>query len=242
MHIMPRCLSYTLGLTALVICFSAAQAAADTPSLSTELRIGLFPASYRWSNDLPPGGQFAERSLYFSPSLGARFYPRGKHGATIELDYRIDSDPDSFCLDFFGTDACGPGFQIEFVTVHAGYAYRHIVHPRKKPYKRAWAFTPHVSLATGAALSRRLVAAGVRRSSPVVGGRVGFDIDLHLERFFFGWGLSYEVLAHTRGSIRYSHFFTWNLIPVFRLGVVIGRRVQKEPPQYVPVGYGNRSP
>jgi hypothetical protein len=218
----------------------AAPAAAEDQSLSTEIRFSLFPASYRWSNGLLPEGRFAEKSLYFSPSLGARLFPHGRHGATIEVDYRIDSDTDSICLDIFGTSTCAPGFQIDFVTVHVGYAYRYIVHSPKKPYKRAWAFTPRVSFATGAALSR-VVAAGLRRSSPVVGFRVGFDIDLHLQRFFLGWGFSYEYLAHTRGSIRYSHFFAWNLIPVFRMGVVIGRRVQRQPPKYAPFGYGKGS-
>jgi len=75
----------------------------------------------------------------------------------------------------------------------------------------------------------------------VVGFRVGFDIDLHLQRCFLGWGFSYEYLAHTRGSIRYSHFLAWNLIPVFRMGVVIGRRVQRQPPKYAPFGYGKGS-
>ncbi len=238
---MSRSMSCLICSAVCVVAASlAVPAAAEDPSLSTEIRFALFPASYRWSNGLPPAGEYAERSLYFSPSLGARLFPRGEHGATVELDYRIDSDTDSFCINVFGTTVCPPSFRIDFVTVHVGYAYRHIVHSRKKPHKRAWAFTPRVSFATGAALSRA-VAAGVRRSSPLVGVRAGIDIDFHVERFFLGWGFSYEYLAHTRGAIRYSHFFAWNLIPVFRMGVTIGRRVQKKPPEYVPFGYGERS-
>jgi len=34
-------------------------------------------------------------------------------------------------------------------------------------------------------------------------------------------------LAHTKGAVRASHFFSWNLIPVFQMGAVIGRKVQK---------------
>ena len=216
-------------------------ATADSSPLSTELRIGFYPPSYRWSNGLPFNAANAEKSLYASTALGARFYPRDKHGATIEVDYRFDIDVDSFCLNFSGTDICGPGSQIDFVTVHAGYAYRHIVHPKRKPYMRAWAFTPHVSFATGAALSR-LSDAGLRDNAAVIGGRVGFDVDFHINRFFLGWGVSHEILGHVRSAIRYSHFFGWNLIPIFRMGGVIGRRVQPEPPKYpeFPHGTGSR--
>ena len=224
-----------LGAGLALICFFGKPASAEEPALSTEVRVGLFAPSFRWSNRLPDSEIFidnAERSLYFSPSLGARFYPRGGHGATIDFDYRLDSDTDSVCIIF--TEFCPASFRIDFTTVHIGYAYRHIVESPKAPYRRAWAFTPHVSFATGAALAE-VSAGGVRRSSPVVGGRAGFDIDLHLERFFLGWSFSYEILAHTRGAIRYSHFFSWNAIPVFRMGGVIGRRVQTEPPEFIEV-------
>jgi hypothetical protein len=207
---------------------STALASADDRELSTEIRVGLFSASYRWSNSLPaaaPVVNYAEKSLYFVPSLGARFYPRGGHGALIELDYRLDADPDSACLVFCPPDP--PTFRIDFVVAHAGYAYRHVVAARKRPEHRAWAFTPHVSLAVGGAFSE-LATAGVPSRSPVVGGRAGFDIDWHIGHFFMGWSFSYEILAHTRGAIRYSQFFDWNLIPLFRIGGVIGRTAAEQ--------------
>jgi hypothetical protein len=76
------------------------------------------------------------RRVYFVPSLGARFYPRGSHGAMVDLDYRLDSDTDAVCISFF--DPCPDNFQIDFAVVHAGYAYRHIVESPKSPYRRAW--------------------------------------------------------------------------------------------------------
>lgn len=222
---------YVVSATVCLTCLCETPVQAEEPLLSTEIRAGLFPASFRWSNHLPAAAAFidnAEKSLYFVPSLGARFYPRGSHGAMVDLDYRFDSDTDSVC--FFSFDPC-PTFQIDFAVVHAGYAYRHIVESPKSPYRRAWAFTPHVSLAAGVAISEHSVD-GIPHSSAVVGGRAGFDIDLHLQRFFLGWSFSYEILGHTRGSIHYSQFFAWNAIPIFRIGGVIGRRVQREPPEF----------
>lgn len=221
---------FVAGACICLACFLATSARADERSLSTEIRAGVFAPSFRWSNRLPAAATFvnnAEKSLYFVPSLGARFYARRGHGGTIDLDYRFDSDTDSTCL--FALSTCPATFQIDFAVVHTGYAYRHIVESPKSPYRRAWAFTPHVSLATGVAISEH-IAAGIPARSPVVGGRIGFDIDLHLQRFFLGWSFSYEILGHTRGSIRYSQFFSWNAIPVFRIGGVIGRRVQKDRP------------
>lgn len=224
---------YVVSATVCLTCLFETPAHAEETLLSTEIRAGLFPPSFRWSNHLPTAAPFidnAEKSLYFVPSLGVRFYPRGSHGATVDLDYRLDIDSgDPFCINIF--DTCPDTFQIDFAVVHAGYAYRHIVESPKRPYRHAWAFTPHVSLATGVAISEHSVA-GIPHSSAVVGGRAGFDIDLHLRRFFLGWSFSYEILGHTRGSIHYSQFFAWNAIPIFRIGGVIGRRVQREPPEF----------
>lgn len=208
----------------------AALASEAERTLSTEIRVGLFSASYRWSNSLPDSAgidDYAERSLYFVPSLGARFYRRAGHGALVDFEYRLDADTDSACLVFCPPDP--PTFRINFAIAHAGYAYRHLVAARKRPEHRAWAFTPHVSLAVGGAFSERATA-GVPSRSPVVGGRAGFDIDWHIGHFFMGWSFSYEILAHTRGSIRHSNFFDWNLIPLFRIGGVIGRSAAGQRP------------
>ncbi len=57
----------------------------------------------------------------------------------------------------------------------------------------------------------------------VIGARLGFDVDLHLpKRFFFGWGLRYEVVKPTGGQAPTSHFVSRNLLPL-RMGVDIGR-------------------
>ena len=64
--------------------------------------------------------------------------------------------------------------------------------------------------------------------SPAVGLRGGVDMDLHFNIWFIGWSFSYEALKQTRGNVvdKYAwwHFFGWNLIPVFRLGVDLGKR------------------
>jgi hypothetical protein len=210
-------------------CVGEASADADDRSLSTELRVGVFAPSYRWSNGLADAARlvnYAEKSLYFNYSLGARFYSRAGHGALVEFDYRQDTDLDSACYVFCEDDP--PTFRIDFALARAGYAYRYVVPGAKEPKRRAWAFTPHISVTAGGAISEREIV-GIPRWSPVVGGRVGFDIDWHISRFFMGWGLRYEVLAHTRGSLRYSQFFDWNAIPVFRIGGVIGRAAVEEP-------------
>ena len=199
-------------------------AGALADSLSVELRVQLFAPSYRWSSletafDVPSS---ATKSFYFVPALGARFYSKSGHGALVDVDYRFDMDTDEF-LNIFGAR-----YTTDFTVAHAGYAYRYVLASRRDPERLAWALTPHASLAAGAAFSElRGSSVVVRDRSPVVGGRVGFDVDLHINRFFLGWSLRYEGLAHTKGAIRASHFFSWNLIPVFQMGAVIGRKVQK---------------
>ena len=89
----------------------------------------------------------------------------------------------------------------------------------------AGALTPHASLSAGAAFNElRGGGVVVRDRSPVVGGRVGFDVDLHINRFFLGWSFRYEGLAHTQGAVRASHFLSWNLIPVFQMGASMTAR------------------
>lgn len=199
-------------------------AGALADSLSAELRVQVFAPSYRWSSletafDLP---STATQSFYFVPALGARFYPKNGHGALVDVDYRFDMNADDF-LNIFGAT-----YTTDFTVAHAGYAYRHVIASRRDPERLAWALTPHASLAAGAAFSE-LSGRGdvIRDRSPVVGGRVGFDVDLHINRFFLGWSFRYEGLAHTKGAVRASHFLSWNLIPVFQMGAVIGRKVQK---------------
>lgn len=208
---------------------TSAQPPAD-PSVSFELRAQLFSPSYRWSNDLYDFGQgelhaaeVAERSLYFSPGLGLRVFSSRQHGLLVDGEYRFDSDLDVIFLDMEDT------YRIRFGVAHVGYAYRYVIRPPRRPERRAWALTPHVSLAAGRArkldyLSHELIP----ERSPVVGVRVGVDLDLHVQRFFVGWSLRYEYLRHTKGELRYSHFLSWNAIPFFRIGADIGRRVQRQ--------------
>jgi hypothetical protein len=200
---------------------------ARADSLSTELRFRVFTTSYRWSNfssnaTNPPAT--GKRSLYVVPALGVRFYPKNGHGALVDVDYRFDVDADREG-PFLCIFDCPPYFVTEFAVAHAGYAYRHVIRSRRDPERLAWALTPHVSLSAGAAFSGQ-TDVSVTERSPVVGGRVGFDVDLHIKRFFLGWTLRYEILRHTKGSLRTSHFISWNVIPAFAIGAVIGRKVQ----------------
>jgi len=191
---------------------------------AAELRFQFFAPSVRWTEgrrDRRFDYDSELQSLYFAPGVGGRYFPRGgAHGALIDFEYRFDSrvdDPWLFC------DGPCDDFDVDFGAVHVGYAYRHIVLSPRRPRRRFWAFTPHVSFATG-----WVKTAGVIRRFPdlgaLVGGRVGFDIDLHFDRFFFGWSLRYEADYVTRGSAEWSHFFSWNAIPMFRFGFDLGPR------------------
>ena len=196
-------------------------------SLSTELRIRLFTTAYRWSSyrsedaNLPDTGK---RSLYLVPSLGARFYPKHGHGVLVDVEYRTDIDVDSNA-GFLCIFDCPTTLTTEFAVAHAGYAYRYVI-PSHKQGRLTWTVTPHASVAAGASFSH--VSSPFRQSSrsPVVGARFGLDIDLHIKRFFMGWTLRWEILSHTKGLLRLSHFLSWNVVPVFAMGAVIGRRVQ----------------
>lgn len=200
-------------------------------SLSTELRFRIFTTSYRWSSyrsgamDLPDSGK---RSLYVVPALGVRFYPKNSHGVLVDVDYRLDMDVDSDA-EFLCIFDCPPQLWTEFVVAHAGYAYRYVIRPRESG-RLAWTLTPHASVAAGASYTEGSERFNQREQSAVVGARFGLDIDLHINRFFMGWTLRYEILKHTKGSLRLSHFVSWNVIPVFAIGAVIGREVRAPVP------------
>lgn len=200
-------------------------------SLSTELRFRIFTTAYRWSSyrsgamDLPDSGK---RSLYVVPALGVRFYPKNSHGVLVDVDYRLDMDVDSDA-EFLCIFDCPPQLWTEFVVAHAGYAYRYVIRPRESG-RLAWTLTPHASVAAGASYTEGSERFNQREQSAVVGARFGLDIDLHINRFFMGWTLRYEILKHTKGSLRLSHFVSWNVIPVFAIGAVIGREVRAPVP------------
>jgi hypothetical protein len=206
--------------------------AAHADSLSTELRFRVFTSSYRWSSfssDAVAPPESGKRSLYVVPALGVRFYPKNGHGVLVDVDYRFDMDVDRNA-PFLCIFNCPPYFVTEFAVAHAGYAYRHVIPSPREPERLAWVLTPHVSVSAGASFSTQTGVSAVERS-PVVGGRLGFDVDLHIKRFFLGWTLRYEFLRHTRGSLRTSHFLSWNVIPAFAMGAVIGRKVQGAVPR-----------
>jgi hypothetical protein len=211
---------------------SPASARADdvkTRSLSTELRFRLFTTAYRWSSyrpegvDLPNSGR---RSLYLVPSVGVRFFPKSGHGVLFDADFRVDVDADAdesqglICILY-----CPPTLYSNFAVAHAGYAYR-FAYPMKRE-RWALAVTPHASVAAGAAFSQTTGRRNQSFRSPVVGGRVGVDVDLHIKHFFMGWSLQYEALSHTKGGVRFSQFISWNVIPVFAIGAVIGRDLRQ---------------
>jgi len=206
-----------------VLALFAVDNTASADPRSAELRFQLFAPSYRWSPSIAGAedyNQAGRKSLYFSPGIGGRFFPRhGSHGVLAQFDYRFDAQTDDpWCL--FSSGPC-PSSKIEYAVAHAGYAYRHIVTSPRRPDRRFWAFTPHASVAAGWAKNEP-AAFGIPSRSPVVGGRVGFDVDLHFNRFFMGWSIRYEALMQTQGPIGWSHFFAWNAMPLFQMGVDLG--------------------
>jgi hypothetical protein len=192
-----------------------------------ELRLQLLGASYRWSEPIAGTvyyNTWGRKSLYFAPGLGGRLFPkRGSHGVLAELESRLDTRADDpWCLFNFDEGTC-PSFRTDYAVWHAGYAFRHIVPSPKRPERRSWTFTPHVSIAAGWAKNLEADIVLPPRS-PIVGARVGFDIDLHFRVVFIGWSFSYEAIAQTRGPVGWSQFFAWNAIPAFRIGFDLGPR------------------
>jgi len=196
-------------------------------SFSAELRFRLFTTAYRWSSyrsdvvDLPDSGR---RSLHLVPSFGARFYTKHDHGVLVDVDYRFDMDVDSNAV-FLCIFDCPPRLWTEFVVAHVGYAYRYVI-PSRRTGRITWTLSPHASIAAGSSYSQGGGFLDVSSRSPVVGARFGVDVDLHIKRFFMGWSLQYEILKHMDGPLRLSHFLSWNVVPVFAIGAVLGRKVQ----------------
>jgi len=190
---------------------------------SYELRFTITSPSARWSK-VETGSEMlarhAERSLYYGPGIGVRvFIKQPHHGLLVDFDYRIDTDIDSLNSN--------SEWKTDFAVARLGYAYRFIKHANDK---MAWAFTPHASLSAGGSINRSVgPILGDRFSSrsAVLGARVGVNIDLHIERFFMGWAVEYELLGHVRGApLELSHFLQWTLVPIFRIGVDLGPRIQ----------------
>ncbi|MEM7138026.1 MAG: hypothetical protein AAF500_15705 [Myxococcota bacterium] len=223
-------------ITLLLVTSLASTASADTTSgdaevptevpgasFSYELRAQVFSPSYRWSDVDALGYPYniAAKSLYFSSGLGLRVVHRSGHAFFVDGDYRFDSDVDGW----FGHE---DEYRVRFGTAHAGYGYRHVADRRRPNGRiRVWTITPNGTLSAGVATTdRSAYREAIPSHSPVVGARVGVDLDLHLSRFFFSWSFSYEYLHHTRGSLTHSNFLAWNVIPVFRMGVNLGRRVR----------------
>lgn len=190
---------------------------------SYEVRADLLPVSYRWSHIREPfyRADIAGRSLYFNVGLGLRTISTEGHGVLIDGQYRIDGDWDGLSQE--------DEYLIRFGVTHLGYAYRYVGRRSLNP-RRAWAITPHAALSAGVASKFGYVRGRddvISDRSPVLGARVGVDFDLHVQRFFLGWGVSYEILHHTKGALTRSSFLAWNVIPILRVGVNFGRRVQR---------------
>jgi len=180
--------------------------------------------SFRWAPaipDAPEYNSYGRKSLYIAPGLGGRFFPRsGNHGVHADIEHKVDLQTSDYWCLFSPPDSC-PRAKVDFAVWHAGYAYRYVVESPRRPDKRFWAFTPHASISAGWATNDP-DAYGIPARSPLVGAQLGFDIDLHWNRFFFGWSIRYEALKQTRGPIGWSHFFAWNAIPVLQMGVDLG--------------------
>jgi hypothetical protein len=198
----------------------AEETSAEEKKTSVELRFVISSPSVRWSVVEERRGINAfrsKRSLYFGPGIGVRVFPKQRHhGVIVDVQYSLDTDIDSLNVDL-------GSWRTDFLLARVGYGYRFIKHANEK---MTWAFTPHASLSTGASINR--TANGVyAASAPVLGGRVGVNVDLHIGRFFMGWAFAYEGLAHlSLGPLKSSQFVAWTLIPVFRIGVDLGPRIQ----------------
>jgi hypothetical protein len=206
-------------------------------SFSSELRFELAANAFRWSSYVPERSDlpsYGKRSYHVAMGLGVRFYPKTAHGLLLDFVYLFDTDLDSPPSPWLCFWDCPPDLWLttEFALVHVGYAYRHVVQGPRDPGRLAWAFTPHASLSMGQAYTEASSDTGIYdlvigAYSPVVGARFGIDVDLHIKRFFMGWTLRYEVLKHTKGPLRATQLLSFNVVPVFHLGAVLGAKVQE---------------
>jgi len=207
------------GFVGLASSAEAEDTSAAAEKTSVELRFTLTSPSGRWSkvdirNEML--ARHANRSLYIGLGAGVRvFIKQPHHGLLVDFDYKIDTDMDSInSLSKWKTD---------FAVAHVGYAYRFIKHANEK---MVWAFTPHASLSAGGSINRVDTPLFSARSA-VLGGRIGVNVDFHIQRFFMGWAVEYEALAHVRGApLELSHFLQWTLVPIFRIGVDLGPTIQ----------------
>lgn len=192
----------------------------DADATSIELRFVVFSPSARWSRVDERGSVdtfHSKQSLYFGPGIGVHVFPKQPHhGVIVDTQYSLDTDVDKKYSD-------RDGWRTDFIMARVGYGYRFIRHTNEK---MVWAFTPHASLSTGASINRDQ-GGDFTTSAPLLGGRVGVNVDLHINRFIMGWAFAYEGLAHLSGGpLLSSHFVSWTLIPVFRIGVDLGPRIQ----------------
>jgi len=205
---------------------AAKESSAADKKTSVELRFVVISAAGRWSKVDSMFDRLelhAKRSLYFGPGVGVRvFIKQPHHGLIVDFDYMVDTDVDSVNkLSVWKTD---------FAVARVGYAYRFIRHANDK---MTWAFTPHASFSAGGTINRDEpnlpgpIEEAFSARSAVVGGRVGVNVDLHINRFFMGWAVAYEGLKHISGApLGGSHLLKWTLVPVFRIGVDFGPKVQ----------------
>ncbi|MEM7135005.1 MAG: hypothetical protein AAF500_00420 [Myxococcota bacterium] len=178
------------------------------------IRLSHFEATNRYTDD-------TARDFYFSPGVGFRVASPLGHALLVDGEYRF---PGNIAVSLDARDYA----PIRFGVIHLGYAFRYLAGRSRVPRRRRrWTITPHLSLSTGAARKRDSeTVSGVPLRSPVVGARVGVDLDVHIRRVFFGWSFGYEYLRHTRGTLTRSNFFIWNVLPLLRIGVNFGRSIR----------------
>lgn len=233
-----RTVALALLVALAVASYAVAQEAAPAPNEAPareaptdhrtfyELRFTVMTLSTRWSrvgqaNELLV--LHAERSLYFGPGIGARFFiKQPHHGFIVDFDYLVDTDVDSLNSE--------SKWRTDVALARVGYAYRFI---RQGAAKMTWAFTLHGGFSAGGSINRSEggfggpVADAFSPRSAVIGGRVGVNVDIHIQRFFMGWALEYEGLRHVTGApLESSHLVRFTLVPVFRVGVDLGPKVQ----------------
>ncbi len=196
-------------LTCITIISAAARAEAQ-PRVN-EVRFGLSGTQRYSSGELGTDGLSDGTGL--ATYVGYRRFWDSGHGVVTDFTYRFDTTEDIVCIfECRDTMNIGVGY--------VGYGYRFIF-PMKKT-TRAISLTPNAGFVVGWAASTVTDFA----DSPVLGGRVALDADFFFRRFFFGMGLAYEIVGHTKGPAKVSHQVDFGPIPVFRLGVTFGDRSQ----------------
>ena len=191
--------------------------------LSIELRLDPLGAAFRWSSGQPdPEIPTDFRAAHWLGGAGFRLFGAGTgHGALFDV-----AKATTFGAN--GATSDDPEVTIDLVLAHIGYAWRWL---RRFGHQGAVSVTPHVGLAFGVTSCRYYASRcrpNTHGTNGLIGVRVGADVDLHFRRFFFGWGVRYEVLQHLEyGELDHSQVLAFDILP--HMGFDFGARVTAPP-------------